>query len=206
MLVVSSACLSYKDCLQLHVFCTVYIHVHLMCCTCTLSTLFRASDISRGCGAVKFTGKSAKSCEIPQNTKNTAKLARNHIKYMSAEHISNFLGYWCCLIAVNLQIYLETSSQKRANNIPKLPGACTSHDIKSFAIGSFLDGIVVEKTLKMLVRLSQNRLVFSEICLENSLKLAIFYQLLLSKVYPQNTRENPEKSADFSANLSLKIL
>ena len=36
-------------------------------------------------------------------------------------------------------------------------------------------------------------------------KLAIFYQLFLSKVYPENFHENPTKSANFSVNLSLKI-
>ena len=28
-----------------------------------------------------------------------------------------YLGYWGCLLAVHLQIYLETSSKKQANNI-----------------------------------------------------------------------------------------
>ena len=30
--------------------------------------------------------------------------------------------YWGCLLAVNLQIYLETLSLKRTDNIPTLPG------------------------------------------------------------------------------------
>ena len=33
-----------------------------------------------------------------------------------------YFGYWVCLIAVNIQIYLETSSPQRASNVPKLPG------------------------------------------------------------------------------------
>ena len=49
------------------------------------------------------------------------------------------LGYWGCLIAVNVQIYLETSSPQQANNAPKLPGvfklSCknlgASHNVKS---------------------------------------------------------------------------
>ena len=36
-------------------------------------------------------------------------------------------------------------------------------------------------------------------------KLAIFYRLFLSKVYPENFHENLTKSANFSMNLSLKI-
>ena len=33
-----------------------------------------------------------------------------------------YLSYWGYLLAVNLQTYLETSSLKRANNVPTLPG------------------------------------------------------------------------------------
>ena len=51
------------------------------------------------------------------------------------------MGY---LLAVNFQIYLGTSSLKRANRL-----CCermgTSHDVKGFAIGSFLERIVVER-------------------------------------------------------------
>ena len=51
------------------------------------------------------------------------------------------------------QIYVKTSSLKLANNILKLPGvdyvvknwALASHDVKGFAIGSFLERIVVER-------------------------------------------------------------
>ena len=44
------------------------------------------------------------SHEIQVNPQNTAKFSRNLIKYMSVRH----LGYWGCLLAVNVQIYLET--------------------------------------------------------------------------------------------------
>ena len=50
-------------------------------------------------------GKSAKSCEI-----------QIHVD----THFETYLGYWDCLIAVNLQTYLETSSPQQANNVPKL--------------------------------------------------------------------------------------
>ena len=53
--------------------------------------------------------KSAKSCEIHKNTKNTARL------------ISTYFSYRGYLLAINLQIYLGTWSLKRANNVPKLP-------------------------------------------------------------------------------------
>ena len=66
--------------------------------------------------------------------------------------LETYLGYRSqgCLTAENLQIYLKTSSPKWANNVPKLPGLhCvvknqgTSHDVKSFATGSFLNHYVV---------------------------------------------------------------
>ena len=40
------------------------------------------------------------------------KFSRNFVKYMSVQHIWN----------LSQQIYLETSSLKRANNVLKLPG------------------------------------------------------------------------------------
>ena len=58
--------------------------------------LFRVSDISR-------------SRETHKYIQNTAKFARNLIKYNIFE---TYLGYWGCLIAVNVQIYLETLSPR----------------------------------------------------------------------------------------------
>ena len=77
-----------------------------------------------------------------------AKFGRNLIKYMSVQHIfETYFSYRGYLLAVYLQIYLETSSLKRANNVPNLPGVKlgTSHDLKGFAIGLFLERIVVER-------------------------------------------------------------
>ena len=60
---------------------------------------------------------------------------------MSVQHIWN----------LSQQIYLETSSLKRANNVPKLPSEIMlrklgiSHDVKGFGIGLFLGRIVVER-------------------------------------------------------------
>ena len=51
--------------------------------------------------------------------RNTVKFSRNRIKYNIFE---TYLSYWGYLLAVTLQIYLDTSSLKRANNVPKLPG------------------------------------------------------------------------------------
>ena len=63
---------------------------------------------------------------------NTAKFARNLIKYMLINIFETYLGYWGCLIAVNEQIYLETSSPQQADNVLKLPGG--NYVAKSWAL------------------------------------------------------------------------
>ena len=93
----------------------------------------------------------------PTKFTKTRKIPRNLVKILSNRCLYNifetYFSYWGYLLAVNLQIYLETLSLKRANNVPKLLGVdydcCekldTSHDVKGFAIGSFLERIVVER-------------------------------------------------------------
>ena len=62
-----------------------------------------------------------------------------------------YFSYRGYLLAVNLQIYLGTSSLKHANNIPKLPGVdyvaknWALAMMLGFAIGSFLERIFVER-------------------------------------------------------------
>ena len=61
----------------------------------------------------------------------------------------------------------------------------------------------VRKTLKTLVRSAQNRLTSNEIFPDNNHKISLFLPIDFRKVCPVNSHEN---SADFSANLPLKIL
>ena len=96
--------------------------------------IVRASDILRRRKAAKFT----KTCKI---SRNSVEILSNTCLYNIFETYFSYRGY---LLAVNLQIYLGTSSLKRANRLccEKLG---TSHDVKGFAIGSVLERIVVEK-------------------------------------------------------------
>ena len=74
-------------------------------------------------------GKSAKSCEIRQ-------------KSYQIRLYSNFktcLSYWVYLLAVNPQIYVKTSSLKRANNVPKLPGV--DYVAKNWALAMMLKAL-----------------------------------------------------------------
>ena len=85
------------------------------------SIISRTSEISR-----------SRSREIPVYPRNPAKLTKTReIPRNSLEILPNtcrynifetYLGYWSCLLAVNLQIYLEISSLPRVNIVPKLPG------------------------------------------------------------------------------------
>ena len=63
----------------------------------------------------------------------------------------------------------------------------------------------VIKTLKILVWSAQNRSISSEICLENNHKIGRFLLIAFWWSLPRKLPRNPPKSADFSANLSLKI-
>ena len=104
----------------------------------------------------------SQSCEIQVDLWNPSKFTKKHtIPCSSVEILSNaclynifetYLSYWGYLLAVNLQIYLETLSLKHANNIPKTTRYrlyCkklgTRHDVKGFAIGPFLEHVVVER-------------------------------------------------------------
>ena len=89
----------------------------------------------------------------------------------------------------------------------------TSHDVKGFAIGSFLERIVVErakddpvmKMLKMLVWSAKTDRYLTKCSLKNNHKIGRFYWLIFGEVCPNHSRESAAKSADVSAILSLKI-
>ena len=60
--------------------------------------------------------KFTKTREIPRNS---LEISPNTCRHNIFE---SHLGCWGCLLAVNMLIYLETSSPQRVNNILKLPG------------------------------------------------------------------------------------
>ena len=99
----------------------------------------RASNISRSCGAAK-SRKFTKMRKIP----------RNSVEILSDTCLYNlfetYFSYWGYLLAINLQIYLRlTLSLKCANIRLCCKKLGTSHDVKGFTIGSFLERIVVER-------------------------------------------------------------
>ena len=147
------------------------------------------------------------SREIQVNPRNpakftkTRKISQNSVEILSNQCLySNFetcLSYWGYLLAVNSQIYVKTSSLKRANNVPKLPGV--DYVAKNWALAMMLKALPLvhfwsvvllkeqmmtsaRKTLKTLVWSAQSRLIPSKICLENNHKIGHF-------LLPRNYRE-----------------
>ena len=108
--------------------------------------------IFRAVGEPQNSGKSAKSREIHKNTKNTVKFGRNLIKYMSVQYIWNLfllLGLLTCRKLANLSQNFITETCKQRPKTTRRRLCCkklgASHDVKGFAIGSFLERIVVER-------------------------------------------------------------
>ena len=95
----------------------------------------------------------SRSHEIQVNPRNpakftkTRKISRNSVEILSNACLySNFetcLSYWGYLLAVSSQIYEQRSETTRRRLCCEKLG--TSHDVKGFAIGSFLECIVVER-------------------------------------------------------------
>ena len=95
--------------------------------------------------------------------RNTAKFSRNRIKYHKLE---TYLSYWGYLLAVTLQIYLDTSSLKRANNVPKLPGVdCVAKNwalammLKALPLVHFRSVLLLKKQMMTSVRKTLKTLV-----------------------------------------------
>ena len=103
--------------------CTINLNVWAETnCLCGRAPLIRASDISRGRGPAKF----RYFREIPRNSQKNAKYREIRLKYfqihVSKTYLILILAIRPVLFTPNVQIYLETSSLQRVNNVPKLPG------------------------------------------------------------------------------------
>ena len=95
-----------------------------------MGVIYRASNLSRSRGAAKFT----KTHKIPRNS---VEILSNTCLYSNFE---TCLSYWGYLLAVSSQMHEQRSeTTKRRLCCEKLG---TSHDVKGFAIGSFLERIV----------------------------------------------------------------
>ena len=154
----------------------------------------------------------------PAKLTKTWKTPRNSVEILSNTCLYNIIIWnlfqllWCYLLAVNLQIYLRTSSLKGANSIPKLPGA--DYVAKNWALAIMLKALPlvqfwsvlllkeqmmtsVRKTLKTLVWSAQNRSISSEICLENNHKIGRFLPIAFWWSLPRKLPRNYHKIGRF---------
>ena len=129
-----------------------------------------------------------------------------------------YLGYWGCLIAINLsrKLSLITTMREQCPKTTRHQWCCeklgTSHDVKSFVIGSFLEHYVVkiandylcQKTLNTLVKSVQNLSIGSKICPENSLEISCVLRTKLApKNFCESVSENAAKFDFFSATFRM---
>ena len=149
----------------------------------------------------------------PRNSQKTHKIQQNSVHILSNTCLYNifetYLSYWGCLLAVNLQIYLETSSLKCANNVLKLTGI--DYVAKDWALAMMLKALLlvhfwsilllkeqmmtsVRKTFNKLVSSAQNRSICSEICPKNSHKTGRF---LTKLPFGEISLENSHKIGQF---------
>ena len=84
-------------------------------------------------------GKSAKFTKTRKIPQNTAKFSRNLSITCLYSNFETCLSYWGYLLAVNSQIYVKTSSLKRPNNVPKLPGV--DYVAKNWALAMMLKAL-----------------------------------------------------------------
>ena len=134
-------------------------------------------------------GKSAKFTKA-------SKTLRNSVEILYEIHVcTTYLKF----ISANLSWNFVTETCKRRPETTRHRLCCeklgTSHDVKGFAIGSFLEHIVVERAnddlcLKNVKNAGLiSRSISSEFSLKITTKLAVFYHLFLGNVCPENSQE-----------------
>ena len=114
-------------------------------------------------------GKSTKFSKIHKNMQNTAKFATNPIHHIW--NLSRLLGLFNCPKLANFSWNYITRTSKQHPKTTRRKLCCkklgTSHDVKSFAIGSILERFVVKIAIS------------SEIFSENSHQIDRFLTIVL---------------------------
>ena len=146
-----------------------------------------------------------------------AKFGRNVIKYMSIQHIWNLfqlLGLFTCRKLATLSWNFVTETCKQ------LPGVdyvtknwALAMMLKALPLVYFRSVLLLKERMMTSVRRTWKRCsderktdrFLAKFALKITTKSAVFYRLLFGEVCPENSREIPAKTADFSANFSLNI-
>ena len=142
--------------------------------------------IFRAIAEPRNSGKSAKFTKTQKMPRNSVEILSNTCLYNIFE---TYFSYWGYLIAVNLQIYLRTSSLKRANNVPRLPRV--DYVAKNWALAMMLKALPLVHFWRAL--LLKTLKTIAQFALEISTKSAVFYRLLFGEFcpgkFPRNSRE-----------------
>ena len=158
----------------------------------------------------------SRSREIQVNPRNptkftkTRKTPRNSVEILSNTCLYNifetYFGYRGYLLAINLQIYLETSSLKRTNNFPKLPGVdqvaknwALAMMLKALPLVHFWNVLLLKEQMmtsvrKMLKCWSDQRKTnrfLAKFSLKITTKSAVFYRSLFGEVCAKKSHKIP---------------
>ena len=148
---------------------------------------------------MKFT----KTRKIPQNL---VEILSNTCLYNIFETYFSYRGY---LLAVNLQIYLGTSSLKHANNVPKLPGVdyvaknwALAMMLKTLPLVHFWSALLLKEQMMTSVRKMFKMPVWSvqissEICVENNHKIGHILLIAFWWSLPRKLLQNSCESGRF---------
>ena len=149
--------------------------------------------------------------------KHAKKVPQNLEEILSNSRLYNifetYLSCWGSLPAVKLQIYLESSSLKLANNVPRLPGV--DYVVKNWALAMMLKALPLvhfwsvlslkEQMMTSLRKMLKTLVSSVQTALKITTKSAVFLRLLFGEVCLENSHNIAVKSANFSLNLSLKF-
>ena len=161
----------------------------------------------------------------PAKFTKTRKIPPNSLEILSNTCLySNFetcLSYWGYLLAVNSQIYVKSSSLKRANNVPKLPGV--DYFSKNWALAMMLKALplvhfwsvllskeqimtYVRKTLKRWSDQRKTDRFLAKFALKITTKSALFLPIAfrpsLARKFPRNRPIFPDLSLKIPGNLT----
>ena len=110
----------------------IFYSSHFLCYSNIKTTKMIPSTSTKKTGLLMF-----RAVAEPRNSGKSAKFGGNLIRYMSVLILK--LVSATGLLAVNSQIHVKTSSLKRANNVPKLPGV--DYVVKNWALAMMLKAL-----------------------------------------------------------------
>ena len=145
-------------------------------------------------------GKPAKFTKTQKMPRNSVEILSNICLY---DIFETYFSYWSYLIiAVNLQIYLRTSSLKRVNNVPRLPRV--DYVAKNWALAMMLKALplvhfwnVLLLKEQMMTSVRKTLKTLAKFALKITTKSAVFYRLLFGEFFPRKFPRNSREIGRF---------